>query len=81
MISFIFFCRAAGAVILGKTNVPEGCTDLQTFNEAFGKTSNPYDTSLTGEKLHSCVCAMQPSATLKGGSILGAWPEVILILP
>ena len=36
MISFIFFCRAAGAVILGKTNVPEGCTDLQTFNEADG---------------------------------------------
>lgn len=40
--------RAAGAVFLGKTNVPEGCADLQTFNKVFGATNNPYDTSLTG---------------------------------
>jgi len=35
--------RAAGAVILGKTNVPLGLGDYQTFNEIYGTTSNPHD--------------------------------------
>mmetsp|Transcript_32578 Transcript_32578/g.76745 ORF Transcript_32578/g.76745 Transcript_32578/m.76745 type:complete len:467 (-) Transcript_32578:181-1581(-) len=39
--------RDAGGIILGKTNVPIGCLDLQTFNEVFGVTKNPYDLSLT----------------------------------
>lgn len=34
--------RAAGAVILGKTNVPLYAADFQTFNEVFGTTRNPY---------------------------------------
>ncbi|MEO6447195.1 MAG: amidase [Gemmatimonadaceae bacterium] len=35
--------RAAGAVILGKTNTPEFATGGNTFNEVFGRTRNPWD--------------------------------------
>ncbi|HET8599213.1 MAG TPA: amidase [Segeticoccus sp.] len=35
--------RAAGAVILGKTNVPEFAAGSHTFNPVFGTTRNPYD--------------------------------------
>lgn len=34
--------RAAGAVILGKTNTPEFATGGNTFNEVFGRTRNPW---------------------------------------
>ncbi|WP_438317617.1 amidase [Streptomyces sp. HUAS TT3] len=39
--------RAAGAVIVGKTNVPVLCQDLQTSNPLFGTTKNPYDGTKT----------------------------------
>ncbi|WP_405991238.1 amidase [Streptomyces sp. NBC_00986] len=35
--------RAAGAVVLGKTNVPFGLQDIQSFNEIYGTTNNPWD--------------------------------------
>jgi amidase len=35
--------KAAGAVVLGKTNVPVGLQDLQSFNEIYGTTNNPWD--------------------------------------
>lgn len=35
--------KAAGAVILGKTNVPVGLADLQTNNPVYGRTRNPID--------------------------------------
>ncbi len=35
--------RAAGAVILGKTNCPEFCLAFETDNLVFGRTNNPYD--------------------------------------
>ncbi|MGW4834141.1 amidase [Amycolatopsis japonica] len=35
--------KAAGAVVLGKTNVPLGLQDIQTFNEFYGTTNNPWD--------------------------------------
>jgi amidase len=34
--------RAAGAVVIGKTNVPTLCQDIQTSNPVFGTTRNPY---------------------------------------
>src|ERR1700737_5110162 len=34
--------KAAGGVILGKTNVPIGLGDWQSYNEIYGVTSNPY---------------------------------------
>src|SRR5918997_5517534 len=37
--------RAAGAVIFGKTNLPVYAADIQTFNDVFGVTNNPWDLS------------------------------------
>ena len=35
--------KAAGAIIIGKTNVPVDLTDWQSFNPVYGRTSNPHD--------------------------------------
>src|SRR6202522_1249926 len=35
--------KAAGAVILGKTNVPITLGDWQSYNDVYGVTRNPYD--------------------------------------
>ena len=35
--------KAAGAIILGKTNVPEGLADWQSYNKVYGTTNNPWD--------------------------------------
>jgi len=35
--------RAAGAIILGKTNVPFMSADLQSYNEVYGSTNNPWN--------------------------------------
>jgi amidase len=35
--------RAAGAILLGKTNCAELCGSGETDNEVYGRTSNPYD--------------------------------------
>jgi len=39
--------RAAGAIFLGKTNVPIWASDLQSYNDVFGTTNNPWDTTRT----------------------------------
>eukprot|EP00298_Acanthocystis_sp_HF-20_P005876 c15902_g2_i1.p1 GENE.c15902_g2_i1~~c15902_g2_i1.p1 ORF type:complete len:508 (-),score=261.50 c15902_g2_i1:73-1518(-) len=33
----------AGAIIWGKSNLPVGCLDWETYNPIYGKTRNPYD--------------------------------------
>ena len=35
----------AGAVILGKTNLPVAAADFQSFNDKYGTTNNPHDLS------------------------------------
>ena len=35
--------KAAGAIIIGKTNVPVDLTDWQSFNPIYGRTSNPHN--------------------------------------
>jgi len=37
--------KAAGAIILGKTNVPLRLQDWQSYNEVYGTTNNPWDLS------------------------------------
>ncbi|MCR9125324.1 MAG: amidase [Rhodobacteraceae bacterium] len=39
--------RNAGAILIGKTNVPEFGLGSHTFNPVYGHTSNPYDRSRT----------------------------------
>ena len=39
--------RAAGAVIMGKTNIPPYAGDWQSANPVFGRTNNPWDLSRT----------------------------------
>ena len=39
--------KQAGGVILGKTNVPIGLGDWQSYNEIYGTTNNPYDLGRT----------------------------------
>jgi amidase len=39
--------KAAGAIILGKTNVPLGLGDWQSYNDIHGVTNNPWDRTRT----------------------------------
>jgi amidase len=39
--------KEAGGVILGKTNVPVGLGDWQSYNEIYGTTNNPFDLGRT----------------------------------
>ncbi len=39
--------EAAGAVVLGKTNVPLVLQDLQSYNDIYGTTNNPWDHTRT----------------------------------
>ncbi|MEM7325566.1 MAG: amidase [Actinomycetota bacterium] len=39
--------KDAGAIVYGKTNLPLYAGDVQTFNEVFGRTNNPWDLART----------------------------------
>jgi len=39
--------KAAGAVVLGKTNVPLGLGDVQSYNDIYGTTRNPWNPERT----------------------------------
>ena len=39
--------KAAGAIVFGKTNTPLFAADVQTWNEVYGTTTNPYDATRT----------------------------------
>lgn len=39
--------RAAGAIVVGKTNLPTFGSDIQTNNPIFGRTNNPWDLTRT----------------------------------
>jgi amidase len=59
--------QGAGAITIGKTNVPEFGAGSQTFNPVFGATLNPYDTSKTcggssGGAAVALACGMIPIA-------------------
>jgi amidase len=68
--------KEAGAIVLGKTNVPEFGLGSQTFNRVFGPTHNPYDTTKTcggstGGGAVTVACGMAPVAdgSDMGGSL------------
>jgi amidase len=65
--------RGAGAVVIGKTNVPEWAAGSHTFNPIFGTTRNPYDLSRaaggsSGGAAAALACGMVP---LADGSDMG----------
>ena len=65
--------KQAGALTIGKTNTPEFGAGSQTFNQVFGETLNPYDTTKTcggssGGAAVSLACGMLP---LADGSDMG----------
>ncbi len=39
--------RRAGCIVFGKTNLPMFAGDMQTYNDVFGVTNNPYDLDRT----------------------------------
>ncbi|MGW7269070.1 amidase [Streptomyces sp. NPDC054864] len=65
--------RAAGAITIGKTNVPEFATGSHTVNPLFGATRNPYDLrrsagGSSGGAAAALACGMHP---LADGSDMG----------
>ncbi|MEM8768374.1 MAG: amidase [Pseudomonadota bacterium] len=62
--------RAAGAIVLGKTNIPEFSIGANTTNPLFGTTCNPFDTGLTcgGSSGGSAVAVAANMAPLATGS-------------
>jgi amidase len=65
--------KEAGAIVIGKTNVPEFGLGSQTFNPVFGPTRNPYDLTKTcggstGGGSVAVACGMVP---LADGSDMG----------
>ena len=65
--------RAAGAIILGKTNTPLQCADLQTYNAIHGTTNNPYNLAHTpGGSSGGAAAALAAGMTpLEFGSDIG----------
>ena len=65
--------RAAGAIRLGKTNVPEMGAGSHTFNPIFGATRNPYDTdrSAGGSSGGAAAALASGMVSLADGSDLG----------
>jgi amidase len=68
--------KAAGAIVVGKTNTPEFGAGGNTFNALFGATRNPWNTALTcggssGGAAVAVACGMGPIAqgTDLGGSV------------
>lgn len=64
---------AAGAIIIGKTNVPEFAAGSHTFNKVFGTTYNPYDLTKTagGSSGGAAASLAAGMAVLADGSDMG----------
>ena len=65
--------RAAGAVLLGKTNVPPMLADWQSDNPIFGRTNNPWDVGRTpgGSSGGSAAALASGLTALEVGSDIG----------
>lgn len=71
--------RRAGAVILGKTNVPVFCGDFVSANPLHGQTANPWDTARSpgGSSGGAAVAVATGMSAFELGSDLGGsirWP-------
>jgi len=51
--------KQAGAVIVGKTNIPIGLRDFQSYNDIYGTTNNPWDVGRSpGGSSGGCAAAL-----------------------
>lgn len=66
--------RRAGAVFMGKTNVPLALGDIQTYNDLYGVTNNPWDLSRSpggssggsAATLAAGLCALEMGSDMAG---------------
>src|SRR5262247_3371534 len=65
--------KAAGAIVVGKTNTPEFGAGGNTFNAVFGATRNPWDTALScgGSSGGAAVAVATVMGPIAQGSDLG----------
>jgi amidase len=65
--------KNAGAVLLGKTNVPRELADFQSYNEIYGTTNNPWDVTRTpgGSSGGSAAALAAGFVALETGSDIG----------
>lgn len=65
--------KAAGAVVLGKTNVPPALADWQSANPIYGRTNNPHDLSRSagGSSGGSAAAIAMGFSALELGSDIG----------
>jgi amidase len=65
--------KDAGAIVIGKTNIPTGLTDWQSFNEVYGTTNNPWDLRRTpgGSSGGSAAALAAGFVSLELGSDIG----------
>lgn len=72
--------RAAGAIILGKTNTPFLSGDFQSYNSIYGQTNNPWDLSTTpgGSSGGAAAAVATGMSAFELGSDIGGsirWPS------
>jgi amidase len=65
--------KAAGAVVIGKTNLPMGVRDWQSYNDIYGTTKNPWDLDRTpgGSSGGSAAALAAGFVSLELGSDIG----------
>ena len=65
--------KAAGAVVIGKTNLPMGIRDWQSYNDVYGTTNNPWDLGRTpgGSSGGSAAALAAGFVSLELGSDIG----------
>ena len=65
--------KAAGVVLFGKTNVPLGLADFQSYNDIYGTTSNPWNTDrIPGGSSGGSAAALAAGMTgFESGSDIG----------
>lgn len=65
--------REAGAILLGKTNVPDNSSDMETINIVFGPTRNPWNLT------HSAGGSSGgEGAIIAAGGSLWAWAQTLV---
>ncbi|MFO0579287.1 MAG: amidase [Polyangia bacterium] len=64
--------KAAGAIVLGVTNVPEGGLWMETYNHIYGRTNNPFDIEHTPGGSSGGEAALLAA----GGSVFGIGSDV-----